>query len=412
MKSRIAKAAGLMLTALVLAGCSAAVTGPASPSAAVPAFAEQLPPSRQYAGEVLAYLMRVVLGRAGPADLRAQWSTRGLSVPLDFRRISRIMREPGRNRSELVVLDTRILGISEVLYRYDPGLNLFKGADDRQSIFPSAELLALRLLLLQKMHRGEKIRLQGLLERRRLLTDPLLVPQESDLYATGLSAVEMHLIREVLASDPHLFSYLFSPAMVSGLYELGAVAVDSFVLEVLKAEERQSPVCRFAPSSDPAAVRIALLPSMVSGFEPVDGRGKAPAALRPAPCYRRACSRLKERILSQVQTLLLPERLPDNAVVFSNQDMRPLAIFPENADAVLARLCPSADFALILLGKDVIRSFDLDPKPGGVSGSRRLYIDVTDVDRSWIDPDIEAVSGFIVRRLEGRGTGKKTATVK
>ena len=36
-----------------------------------------LPPEKEYAGEVLAYLMQLILGQAGNPDVRDDWSTRG-----------------------------------------------------------------------------------------------------------------------------------------------------------------------------------------------------------------------------------------------------------------------------------------------------------------------------------------------
>ena len=138
-----------LLAAVITAGCTGMHSQMAGPRVAAEAVSEEgLSPGQQYAGRVLAYLMQVVLGRAGPEELRSEWGRRGLDVPLDFKRISTIMLEPGQNRARVVVFDTRIFGISEVLYHYDPRLNLFKGTEGRQSLFPSVELIALRLLLL------------------------------------------------------------------------------------------------------------------------------------------------------------------------------------------------------------------------------------------------------------------------
>jgi hypothetical protein len=59
----------------------------------------------------MAYLMEVVLGRAGSPDKREAWSTRGRDLPLDFDMVSRRMFGPVPLRAELMVLDTNILGL-------------------------------------------------------------------------------------------------------------------------------------------------------------------------------------------------------------------------------------------------------------------------------------------------------------
>ena len=398
MPLRIGKTAVLLVLVLFLAGC--AVRGTFSRPAQSPACV-QLSPAQQYAGQVLSYLMRVVLGRAGPADLRAEWSCRGLSAPLDFEWISRVMLEPDRNRSELIVFDTRILGISQVLYHYDPGLNLFKGINGRQSLFPSVELIALRLVLLQKMNRGEKIYLQGLLDRRAMLLDPGVTISDRDLSETGLSEDEMRLIRDAFASDPHLFTYLFCPSMVSALYEIGAVAADSFVSDHLKADTPPATPCRFpAERRHPSPVRIALLPSMAPELYPIRAEGSVSGAvLIDDEAYRRFSRLLKEQILQKARERLGPGRLQPDAVVFSEPPDRPIVVHPENAEAVLSGFCPTADFALVLLGKDVIRCFDLGAQAEAPGRVNRLFIDITDIEHAWIEAEIDRVARFIALRL-------------
>ena len=407
MNGRLGQTAFLLFCAVLLAACAASPvpSGPAERKAAGQPV--EMTPSRQYAGQVLAYLMKVVAGRAGPADLREQWSERGLHAPLDFARIFRIMNEPDQNRLELIVFDTRILGLSEVLYDYDPGLNLFKERAYRQSLFPSAELIALRLLLLQKMHRGEKIRLQAMLERRELLMDSRLPATAHDLRQTGLSAAELRLLQDTLASDPHLFPYLFCPPMVAALHEIGAIDEDPYVLGVLEARKQLFPLCRFDKADvDKAAVKIAVLPSVVPDFEPLgrDASTKA-AAFRPSEFYVRVSRLLQERVLVEAAKRLWPKPLFPGAVVFSEMPTRPLVIYPENADAAIERFCPAADFTLILCGKDVTRSFEPDRRVGAGGRIDRLFIDVMDIERSWIEAEIETLTDFIVSRIEEPSTG-------
>jgi hypothetical protein len=369
------------------------------PVVAEAVFEEGLSPGQQYAGRVLAYLMQVVLGRAGPEDLRSEWGRRGLDVPLDFKRISSIMLEPGQNRAQVVVFDTRIFGISEVLYHYDPRLNLFKGTEGRQSLFPSVELIALRLLLLQKMVRGEKLRLEAVAARKPLLFDSRLAVTEEDLAATGLSRSEMALLRETLTSDPHLFRYLVYPPMVRTLYEIGAIESDPLVARCLGEMVQTGSGCRFStanPSNPP--LRIALLPSITRHFtlEPGPG-GKSAANFGPNEFYRRISETLKQRILAQAEAV---HPSAADFLLFSGPPLRPQVIYPENHAAEIHRICPEADFAVILVDKDVLRSFNLSSKHGNREEKNLLYIDIMDIQHSLIDPELEAVGRFIASRLK------------
>ena len=387
-----------LLTALLAAGC-AGVPAPAGPGRAASAFTgEELTPSQQYAGEVLAYLMRVVLGFAGPDDLRAQWASRGLDVPLDFKRISSIMLEPKNNRAQVVVFDTRILGISEVLYHYDPGLNLFKGTEGRQSLFPSVELIALRLLLLQKMHRGETVRLEEILVRKGLLLDSRLPVTAQDLSATGLSRSEMSLLRAAISSDAHLFRYLVYPPMVRALYEVGAVERDPFVDACLDRFSASGRACRFSPAkSERRQVRIALLPSIIRHFEPEgDPTGTRPPDFRPDEFYERLSETLKRKIRDRAGA-----KTPSASdfLLFSETPSRPQVIYPENGEAEFRRLCPKADFAVVLVGKDVLQSFDLSLPGAPLVGESLLYLDIMDIERSLIETELDIVEQLIASRL-------------
>ncbi len=111
---------------------------------------------QQYAGEILAYMMQVVLGKAGDPKVRDVWYTRAVDTELDFDLACKIMTDPKMDMKRILVLDNNILGLSKVLYHYNIRLNLFKGEYHQESLFPSAELLSIRMLLLQKIQRGEK----------------------------------------------------------------------------------------------------------------------------------------------------------------------------------------------------------------------------------------------------------------
>ena len=92
-------------------------------------------PAEQYAGEVLAYMVQVTLGKAGNLKLRSEWGDRGLTLPLNYKAISEIMQGPEKDPRRVMVLDNNILGLSQVLYHYDERLNLFKGEGIHQICF-------------------------------------------------------------------------------------------------------------------------------------------------------------------------------------------------------------------------------------------------------------------------------------
>ena len=389
-----------LLAAVITAGCTGMHSQMAGPPVIAEAGSEEgLSPDQQYAGRVLAYLMQVVLGRAGPEELRSEWGRRGLDVPLDFKRISSIMLEPGQNRAQVVVFDTRIFGISEALYHYDPRLNLFKGTEGRQSLFPSVELIALRLLLLQKMVRGEKLRLEAVAARKALLFDSRLPVAEKDLAATGLSRSEMAFLRETLSSDPHLFRYLVYPPMVRTLYEIGAIESDPLVARCLVKAVQIGSGCRFSTANlSKPPLRIALLPSINRHFTPEPGPdGKSTADFRPDEFYRRVSETLKQRILEQAEAVH-----PSAAgfLIFSGPSLSPQVIYPENHATEIRRICPEADFVVILVDKDVLRSFNLSSKHENREDENLLYIDIMDIEHSLIDPELEAVGRFIASRLK------------
>ena len=92
-----------------------------------PSPPNRLSPAEQYSGELLAYLLQVVLGRAGQPESREEWRVRAIDEPLDFARITKSMTDPEKNRLDYMVLDPNILDLSQVLFHYDEDLSLYKG---------------------------------------------------------------------------------------------------------------------------------------------------------------------------------------------------------------------------------------------------------------------------------------------
>ena len=116
----------------------AASTTVRSPSDEHPASASpSLTPAQQYSGELLAYLLKVVLGREGQPESRKSWRERGLDKALDFDHIVKVMTDTGQSQNQLdfMVLDPNILDLSQVLYHYDEKLSLYKGDYGVTSLF-------------------------------------------------------------------------------------------------------------------------------------------------------------------------------------------------------------------------------------------------------------------------------------
>jgi hypothetical protein len=141
-------------------------------------YPTRLPPAQQYAGEVLSYMIQVVTGQAGNPALRDSWRTCGVDSGLGLTDIVDILSNPAKDNSRLMIYDMNVRGLSQVLYRYDPRLNPFKGAYAIDGIYPSAELIALRLLLVDLIHAGRRVDLR---ELYRLM--PVLMDQRLDLPA-------------------------------------------------------------------------------------------------------------------------------------------------------------------------------------------------------------------------------------
>ena len=98
----------LVISTLIVVACSPLV----SRRSALPMLqTEQLTDAEQIAGETLAYLMEVVLGREGDPAKRSAWATRGLNLPLDYDLVSRRMFGTVPLRAELMVPEDQIVDI-------------------------------------------------------------------------------------------------------------------------------------------------------------------------------------------------------------------------------------------------------------------------------------------------------------
>ena len=145
-----------VLSVSILTGCSLLVAGPGQgPTPERDRTAEQqaaaLSPAEDVAAEILAYFLQIVVGHIGAEKNRQAWKSTGTDFPLDFQAISRVMSQPASRKTDLMVLDFELSALVDVLSYYNPRFNLFKGQAIFSSVYPSSELIALRLLIQRKL---------------------------------------------------------------------------------------------------------------------------------------------------------------------------------------------------------------------------------------------------------------------
>jgi hypothetical protein len=382
----------------------------------------ELTPAQDYAGEVLAYLLQVVVGYAGPPENRADWHTTGIEIPLDYKRISKIMTHPGFRKSDLISFDTSVLGLVAVLYHYNPRLNLFKGRYVFDSIYPSSELIALRLLILRKLKKGEKVSLTAMLQREPLFRSGSESPSAADLAAINLSADEFQLLKDVFISDPHLFQYYKHPFVVEALTRLGFFRKENLT-EGMYRRASYNDFFHNTCSGDngKGQVKVAVLGSLTSDFD-FGGIYTDPYVFgfKPTATYLQKLEKLKTEIMAQTARYLRAEMSYKNPVEALNEnswqklwiqkycplisfqlyDQKPFSIYPENVDRVVREICPSADFVIILLGKDVYRAMHIDTAMTDTPITRRLFLDIADIDYLQANEKIDKIARFITTQLK------------
>jgi hypothetical protein len=293
-------------------------------------------------------------------------------------------------RAELMVLDTNILGLSNVLYHYDRRLNLFKGKSDNDSLYPCAELMATRLFLVHKLNRGEKVGLAAMIRGKGLFTPGSRDPREAELAAMNLSDTEFNFLKAVFQSEPAFLRYMEHPFLVSTLRRIGVVEQDAFTLSADQFANYRRWACPSGKPLDPSPVTIAILPSMNPMFDASPGPA---GAVTPSRDYQTIVDLLKKAILDGLDRKH-PDADPSARIerrpVFFTPG-RPMAIHPGNAGRVIEEVCPKADFTLILLGKNVYRAIHIDPDNDVYPHEKRIYLDVDDIQYRQIDDDIETI---------------------
>jgi hypothetical protein len=380
--------AGIALLSALLGACQPKASRPTASWPASGAV-DHTTPAQAYAGEVLSYMIQVVLGAAGPAENRESWKRRGFDVPLDYHEIDAILNSPGGDKTRLMVLDPDILGLSNVLYHYDRRLNRFKGRTVADSLFPSTELLALRLLFVRKQKTGGKIGLSALWQHQDLLrstgrADPAY------LQKFNLSAEELKLLQDVIKAEPDFLEYLHHPNIVAALTDMQLVQDDTAIQR--SQHLGGTPELAFEHISGPRdnrAVRVAILPSLTAAFS------FGPQAGELSRHGFRATKRYVEAV-NRVATELSAAYAAEGTSTRPGVDIfalmeRPLVVTPENDRVVVERICPWAKVVFILLGKDVYLS--LGPKSAG--RPPRIYLDIDAVRYGLVADEIEMAATFL-----------------
>jgi hypothetical protein len=170
---------------------------------------------------------------------------------------------------------------------------------------------------------------------------------------------------------------------------------DAFTLAAeLKASYDQLSADRDRTKDQP--VTVAIVPAMI----PVPQNGAPEETGRTSGDYFQILKTVRTAIKNELhQRQDLPATAP--GLVFYTP-ARPVTIYPGNADRVIGQLCPTADFSIILLGKNVYRAVFIDPEADIYPHKRWLYLDVDDVRYGQADVEIETVVRAILPVIAAR----------
>ena len=163
------------------------------------------------------------------------------------------------------------------------------------------------------------------------------------------------------------------------------------------------------------SVVLSFLPSITKEFAP------ASTGFKPTAEYTGAIENLKNEILESCRRLAgravkkelesSPElsdldwkkrldKLLSERISFQTLNVRPLVIYPGNAAKVIRETCPEADFAVIILGRNVYLSMHIDPEKDIYPKVNRLYLDITDVKYSQVSSEAEEIGRFLYSKIK------------
>jgi hypothetical protein len=80
----------------------------------------------------------------------------------------------------------------------------------------------------------------------------------------------------------------------------------------------------------------------------------------------------------------------------------PLAVYPANAQEVMAAVAPGSDLNIVIFGKHVSRSMDIVPYRDNYPYTAQIYLDSSDIAYGMVDEALAVAGDLIARRLIGR----------
>jgi hypothetical protein len=81
-------------------------------------------------------------------------------------------------------------------------------------------------------------------------------------------------------------------------------------------------------------------------------------------------------------------------------DTHPLTVTPYNAKTIVGNVCPAADLNVILVGKEVIRSMDIQPRRDVFPHTNLIYLDADDVKYGVFEKALSQISGWLADTAE------------
>ncbi len=348
---------------------------------------------KSYACEIQSYLIRVVLGLDGDPSKRPLWSEKGLHKPLDFNEISDAMRGVSGSELDYILLDYNLFELLNLLYHYDPELNLHGSSRATLSPYPSPEFVALRLLLLKRLHRKEPLSLA-----RLLYSLSRGAPEsQNGSSASGPTPEELNLVKQIVASRPSILDYMLCPFLVKALLDAGILDREELTLK-LAAEAVYEPLpLRLLKEGRGVDNKVVILPSFTRGF--IVEQGKDPSKAFSASQELQDISKRLVGMISAVSNEQEPAtgQRPDTnnkleRYWFYLWDKRPLAVFPGNAREVITRICPEARLTIVLLDRNIRLSMQGTEKPG----DNWIFVDSLDVQYGQLDREIALIRAALI----------------
>lgn len=380
----------------------------------------RLSPAETHASEILAYLLKIVLGKEGPAAMRKAWSEKGLREPLSLQEVRLALSDKGRDPFTFLVLDANLFHLSQTLFHYDARLSQYGGAFGILGVYPAPEVIAIRLLLLQRLDRGEVVRLGALLGLLRGVTAQGATFPEAAFRGCGLGPEEGRLLMEAIRSRPFLLEYLRSPFVVKALYEMGAVEKEPFTEE---ARRRAVHARHRDPNhGQEDRVTVAILPSLTTEFMfEKDLPAPTRTGFRETGAFGGLVASLKAAILKRLGEIttrtgspplavpLLQAAAPSfffgagapgvQGVSFCTHLETPMVITPRNAEETIRHVCPQADLAVVILGKHAYLLMEDDRGMEGKGTYPCTFIDSMDLAAGRIEDEVERIGRMILSRV-------------